>query len=113
MKKFLSLTVALILLCLSVFLFASCSGEMKAEPFEAEISVDTEGHSLHYAEIVFKNYGTVSLTLDATVAPITVLNFIKLANSGYYDNTYICRVQQSFVMQNGSGAGTDCICTYP
>ena len=108
MKKFISLTVALMLLCLSVFALSSC-GEMKAKPFEAEISVDTEGHSLHYVEIVFKKYGTVSLTLDATVAPITVENFLNLANSGYYNNSYIARVQQNFVMQNAEGKGTDCI----
>jgi cyclophilin family peptidyl-prolyl cis-trans isomerase len=60
-------------------------------------------------EIVFKNYGTVSLTLDATVAPITVDNFLKLAESGYYNESYIGRVQQGFVMQNAEGKGTDCI----
>ena len=109
MKKFITLTVALILICLSVFALASCSKEMEAEPFEADVSVDTEYHSLHYVEIVFKNYGTVSLTLDATVAPITVKNFLDLANSGYYNNSYIARVQQGFVMQNNSGKGTECI----
>ena len=108
MKKFISLILALMLLALSAFVFSSC-GEMKSEPFEAEVSVNTEGHSLHYVEIAFKNYGKVSLTLDATVAPITVENFLKLANSGYYNNSYVARVQQGFVMQNSSGKGTNCI----
>lgn len=105
MKKLISLTAIIMLICLSVFALSSCG----AQPFEAEVTVDTEGHSLHYVEIVFKNYGTVSLTLDATVAPITVDNFLKLANSGYYNNSYIGRVQQGFVMQNAEGKGTDCI----
>lgn len=108
MKKLISLTLSLALLCLSVFTFSSC-GKLEAKPFEADINIDTEGHSLHYVEIVFKNYGTVSLTLDATVAPITVENFLKLANSGYYNNSYIGRVQQGFVMQIAEGKGTACI----
>lgn len=107
MKKFISLTLALMLLCISAFALSSCGAS--AEPFEADVSIDTEGHSLHYVEIVFQNYGTVSLTLDATVAPITVENFLKLANSGYYNNSYIGRVQQGFVMQNAEGKGTACI----
>ncbi len=109
MKKLISLTLALTLLCISIFALSSCGTRMTAEPFEATVSVDTEGHSLHYVEIVFKNYGTVSLTLDATVAPITVENFLKLANSGYYNNSYIGRVQPGFVMQNAEGKGTACI----
>ena len=108
MKKLISLTLALMLLCISAFALSSC-GEMEAKPFEADIDINTENHSLHYVEIVFKNYGTVSLTLDATVAPVTVENFLKLANSGYYNNSYIGRVHQGFVMQNAEGKGTDCI----
>jgi len=109
MKKFVSLIAATMIICLFAFAFTSCNTEMKAEPFEANVTVNTEGHSLHYVEIVFKNYGTVSLTLDATVAPVTVANFLKLANSGYYNNSYIGRVQQGFVMQSAVGKGTDCI----
>jgi cyclophilin family peptidyl-prolyl cis-trans isomerase len=107
MRKFISLTLALSLLCISVFAFSSCG--VSAKPFEADVSIDTEGHSLHYVEIVFKKYGTVSLTLDATVAPITVNNFLTLANSGYYNNSYIGRVQQGFVMQTAEGKGSSCI----
>ena len=108
MKKLISLISALILIAAFAFALTSC-GTMKAEPFKANVSVDTEGHSLHYVEIVFKGYGTVSLTLDATVAPITVNNFLNLANSDYFKNTYISRVQEGFVMQNEGGKGTDCI----
>jgi peptidyl-prolyl cis-trans isomerase B (cyclophilin B) len=108
MKKLIFLTLALILVCISVFALSSC-GAMEAKPFEADIDINTENHSLHYVEIVFKDYGTVSLTLDATVAPITVDNFLKLAESGYYNKSYIGRVQQGFVMQNAEGKGTDCI----
>ncbi len=108
MKKFISGILAITLICLSLSL-VSCGGEMKAKPFDAEITVDTTGHSLHYVEMTIKNYGTVSITLDATVAPITVQNFLNLANKGYFNNTKISRLQHGFVMQNEGGAGTDCI----
>ena len=108
MKKFISCILAAMLVCLTLSL-VSCGEEMAAKPFEAEITVDTEGHSLHYVEMTIKNYGTVSLTLDATVAPITVTNFLNLVNSGYFNNTKISRLQHGFVMQNAGGTGTDCI----
>jgi len=53
-----------------------------------------------YAEITFKDYGTVKLTLNATQAPITVANFVKLAEAGKYDGNQIIRVQQNFVIQS-------------
>ncbi|MBQ7291505.1 MAG: peptidylprolyl isomerase [Clostridia bacterium] len=108
MKKIISCTLVIMLVCLTLSL-VSCGGEMAAKPFEANISVDTEGHSLHYVEMTIKNYGTVSLTLDASVAPITVTNFLSLVNSGYFNNTKISRLQHGFVMQNAGGEGTDCI----
>jgi peptidyl-prolyl cis-trans isomerase B (cyclophilin B) len=100
--------LAVMLVCLTLSLTA-CGGEMTAKPFEANVSVDTENHSLHYVEMTIKNYGTISLTLDATVAPITVQNFLNLTNNGYFNNTRISRLQHGFVMQNEGGKGTNCI----
>ena len=107
MKKILSCALALMLVCLTLSL-SSC-GEIEAKPFDAEVTVDTEGHSLHYVEMVIKDYGTVGLTLDATVAPITVQKFLDLVNSGYYNGVKISRLLHGFVMQNAQGAGTECI----
>lgn len=100
MKKTLSLILAVMLLSLPL---VSCGSKgMTAEPFEAEVSVDTTGHILRKMEIVIEDYGTVSLTLDETVAPITVKHFIELANSGYYNGSSIIRLQEGFVLQGGS-----------
>ena len=46
----------------------------------------------HHAEIVVKDYGTISLELDADVAPITVANFAKLANEGFYNGLTFHRI---------------------
>lgn len=101
MKKTLSLILAVMLLSFSL---VSCGGtkEIKAKPFEANVTVDTTGHTLRKVEIVIEDYGTISLTLDETVAPITVQNFIELATSGFYNDSQIIRLQSGFVLQGGS-----------
>ncbi len=55
----------------------------------------------HHAEIVVKDYGTIKLELDADTAPITVANFINLANSGFYDNLTFHRIMEGFMIQGG------------
>ena len=55
-------------------------------------------------EITIKDYGTVKVELDATAAPITVENFIKLANDGFYDGLTFHRVVKGFVIQGGFSA---------
>lgn len=62
-----------------------------------------------YADIEIEGYGTISLELDGTSAPITVENFIKLAESGFYDGLTFHRIMEGFMMQggdpNGNGTG--------
>lgn len=47
------------------------------------------------------NYGTIELELFADQMPITVGNFISLAESGFYNNTKFHRVIESFMIQGG------------
>ncbi|MBP5683784.1 MAG: peptidylprolyl isomerase [Bacilli bacterium] len=58
-----------------------------------------------YAGISVKDYGNIYLELDADVAPITVTNFINLANSGFYDNLTFHRMIKGFMMQGGDPLG--------
>lgn len=60
----------------------------------------------HHAEIVVKDYGTIALELDADVAPITVANFAKLANEGFYDGLTFHRIISGFMIQGGDPLGT-------
>lgn len=46
------------------------------------------GVGIHHAEIDIKDYGVISVELDGDTAPITVQNFMDLANSGFYDNLH-------------------------
>ena len=45
------------------------------------------------------------LELDADAAPITVTNFIDLANSGFYDGLTFHRIINGFMMQGGDSTG--------
>lgn len=109
MKK----TIAWILmLTLTALLLCSCgntpSAETYGKDFTPELSIDTTGHTIHYAEITVKNYGIITVALDETVAPITVQNFIKLANEGFYDGLTFHRIMSGFMIQGGdpNGDGT-------
>lgn len=59
----------------------------------------------YYADIVIKDYGTVTVSLDAKAAPITVENFINLANEGFYDGLTFHRIIEGFMMQGGDPLG--------
>lgn len=54
-------------------------------------------------EIKIKDYGTIDVTLDADVAPITVTNFVDLVKSGYYTGLKFHRIIDGFMMQGGAG----------
>ncbi|MBQ2989557.1 MAG: peptidylprolyl isomerase [Clostridia bacterium] len=79
--------------------------ETYGEIFEANIGLDTTGHKLHNVEIKIEKYGIITLTLDETIAPVTVQNFIKLAGEGFYDGLTLHRIMEDFMMQGGDPKG--------
>lgn len=52
------------------------------------------------------NMGTIKFRLYQIGAPITSANFIKLAESGFYDGLIFHRVIDDFVIQTGDPTGT-------
>lgn len=82
------------------------SQEDTAEGVTLDVSTPLEG--THHAEIVIKDYGTIELELDADTAPLTVTNFVKLAQEGFYDGLTFHRIMDGFMMQGGdpNGDGT-------
>ena len=60
----------------------------------------------HHVEIEVQDYGTITVELDASAAPITVENFLKLANEGFYDGLTFHRIMAGFMMQGGDPQGT-------
>ncbi|MBR3906126.1 MAG: peptidylprolyl isomerase [Clostridia bacterium] len=60
----------------------------------------------HTAVIEIENYGTLKAELYGHVAPITVENFVKLSNDGFYDGLTFHRIIAGFMMQGGCPLGT-------
>ena len=61
---------------------------------------------IHHAEIDIKNYGHIEVELDADTAPITVKNFVKLAQEGFYDGVTFWRIMDGFMIQGGDPTRT-------
>ena len=70
---------------------------------------ESQGVDTHHAEIEIQDYGTITVELDGDAAPITVQNFMDLANAGFYDGLTFHRIISGFMMQggdpNGNGTG--------
>jgi len=97
MKKILLVLISLLLLC-------GCEKSQKVQyqdTYEAVMTV--------------KDYGEIKVKLDHKSAPITVENFIKLAESGFYDGLTFHRIIDGFMIQggdpnhNGSGGSSQTI----
>ena len=57
------------------------------------------------AIIDVKDFGTIKVTLNPEQAPITVDNFVKLANKGFYNGLTFHRVIKGFMIQGGCPKG--------
>jgi peptidyl-prolyl cis-trans isomerase B (cyclophilin B) len=60
----------------------------------------------HHATIKIKDYGTLHVELYGEEAPITVENFVALANKGFYDDLTFHRIMDGFMAQGGCPYGT-------
>ena len=80
--------------------------DLSQTPSEGK-AVDDTGFAAgtHHATLVLKGYGTIQLELDADAAPVTVSNFARLANEGFYDGLTFHRIIKGFMMQGGDPKG--------
>lgn len=60
----------------------------------------------HHVAITVRDYGTITVELDADAAPITVQNFLDLVGSGFYDGLTFHRIIEGFMIQGGDPEGT-------
>ena len=98
MKKF------LVLLSLALVMLALVSCGRGAD----ENGVNAGLETTHKATIEIEGYGTIKLDLYGKEAPVTVVNFARLANSGFYNGLSFHRIIDTFMMQGGcpNGDGT-------
>lgn len=124
MRKFTAILMAALLLTLGVTGCGAESGDQgkktqttKTEATKApEVTEDADeadsgedGELLsgkHHVEIEVKDYGTIKVELYADIAPITVTNFINLAQEGFYDGLTFHRIISGFMIQGGDPEGT-------
>lgn len=68
-----------------------------------------EGKTVDYknkvATVAVKGFGSFTVELNDSAAPKTVENFVKLAESGFYNCLTFHRVAKDFVVQGGDPAG--------
>lgn len=107
MKKIIR-NILVMLMSVSLMMLAGCGGGSAEPEPEVPETPQAEGIGIHHAEIDIADYGTVSVELDGDTAPITVQNFIDLANSGFYDGLTFHRIIDGFMIQGGdpNGDGT-------
>ena len=100
---------------LAMLVLTACGGKSNAQtdtsaPDDSsqQTTADDTAKSIgqHHAQITVKDYGTIDIELDGDVAPISVQNFIDLANDGFYDGLTFHRIITGFMMQGGDPTGT-------
>ncbi len=116
MKKFLSLLMSAALIVAGL---TSCGEQAASDKASEDSASETKTASQeetkvmltgkHHVEITVKDKGVIALELDADAAPITVTNFVDLANEGFYDGLTFHRIINGFMIQggdpNGNGTG--------
>ena len=85
----------LITLSAVIFVISSCSQseDVSETPIIEEIKM--------VQAIIKTSVGEIHLELDREKAPVTVDNFVAIAESGYYTDTIFHRVINGFMIQGG------------
>lgn len=58
-----------------------------------------------YVAIDVENYGVITAELYGNIAPVTVDNFLKLVDDGFYDGLTFHRIISGFMIQGGDPEG--------
>ena len=104
-KKILILFMALML---ALVMMTACGSNEEAADTDAAADQETQDEvqeetlPLRHVEMTIRDYGTVKLELDPNEAPVSVENFISLAESGFYDGLKFHRIMDGFMIQGGA-----------
>jgi len=92
--------ILLLLLAVSMLLCGCEKAEEKLP--EGDGATLSSAEATHYVTIEIENYGTIKAELYGKTAPITVENFVSLAESGFYEGLTFHRIIAGFMMQGGA-----------
>ena len=111
-KHFKSIMMLMLVALLSMAMLSACGGSSDDADDFSDMEAQTEtaekapGIGIHHVEIEVKDYGTIKIELDGDEAPLTVQNFMDLANAGFYDGLTFHRIMDGFMIQGGDPEGT-------
>lgn len=106
------------MLCILLVLLAGCANPSQSvQPSEETAPQSTESvqpsdeaapqiSGKVNVAIDVKDYGTITVELDADSAPISVSNFVSLVKEGFYDGLTFHRIITGFMIQGGDPEGT-------
>lgn len=108
MKRLTAIAMGLVL----AFTMVACGSDNEKE---VEVAIeDTEDNSgqevvdgigTYHVEMEVDGYGFIELELYGDVAPISVANFLKLVEEGFYDGLTFHRIIDGFMIQGGDPLG--------
>ncbi len=84
----------------TIFIFSLITSSMNKENEFAASAVSAVNHSVS-GVVIQTNKGSIEIDFYPDKAPMTVNNFIKLVDSGFYDGTKFHRVIPNFMIQGG------------
>jgi cyclophilin family peptidyl-prolyl cis-trans isomerase len=107
-SRFTKISFSLLLIAAIVLLFPACGNSTTATSKKSwttppPMTIDA---SKTYTADINTNYGHIIINLDPKDAPLTVNNFVFLAEQGFYDNIKFHRVVKGFMIQSGDPTGT-------
>jgi cyclophilin family peptidyl-prolyl cis-trans isomerase len=88
--------------CVNLVYAGSAHAQTHQPPSTAEVF---KLHGSHPIAIVETSKGVIKFRMYPDEAPVTVANFVKLAQSGFYSNLIFHRVEPGFVIQGGDPQG--------
>ena len=86
---------------------ASNASSTNAQTRSSQASYTTQAEGdfasgIHHATVKVEGYEPFVITLDANNAPVSVANFCKLAQDGFYNGKAFYRIVEGFCLQGGS-----------
>ena len=88
------------------FIITACGSTKRPTTFESTELQFTTPQNGDTIAIIQTSEGTIYMVLYPQYAPVAVDNFIRLAQSGYYDGTTFHRIVKDFIVQGGDPTGT-------
>jgi len=79
--------------------------DIESRPAATAEPVNAAAAATDYVQIDIQGYGSITAELYGDVAPITVANFLKLADEGFYDGLTFHRIISGFMIQGGDPKG--------